>query len=556
MSEPAPAVPPARRFFDVNKESGPDIGPAAPATSAAYDAPRAVTASATVLDLRKRGQQAMMSRNQAWQEAAWGYYDQVGELKFAFNLISQIVSRAMIYAAVIEDSSEVPVEAQAFMGKVATGEAAIPVQGKVAEAARVADEALRDLTASSQAEMLRSFALNLSIPGECYLVNDSGRWIVASISEITPGDPPRLRHTNNANASAGTGSGGKNLPPDTYIARIWRSHPRWSGEADSSMLGVLDQVEKVVLFDQVMRTISRSRLGAGVIFIPAGLTPASGKSLEEALIEVTTMPVEDESVATTVTPLLLTGPPELGEKIKRIDLSRQIDEQLTAMSQDAIDRVLAGLDIPKNIVAGMSDTRYSNALVIDDSLYKAHIEPLILMICDALTQAFLRPALRKAGIAEEIVGKFVVWYNPSAIVTRPDRSQAANEGYDRYLLSGESWRRARGYSDLDAPSDDELLLRLALDKTTIPPDLAAALIERINPEFFNKARGESQEAAGVPDEVSKLLSGDTPAPAEAPNTESATVTREQSGGEISQGGAMPPRPDNAARAQERASGTP
>lgn len=553
MAEPLHT--PRRRFFDVNAPREGDVLPdgGVRAEAVSYDHPRAVAASATVLDLRKRNVQASMSRSHAWQEAAWGYYDQVGELKFAFNLIAQIVSRAILYAAVVEDSSEVPVEARAFLSKV---DGATGYRGDVAKAVDLADAAIRDLTAHGQAELLRSFALNLSIPGECYLVKDRGKWIVASISELTPGDPPRLRNTNQQSASAGSASGGRPLERDTFVARIWRSHPRWSGEADSSMLGVLDQVEKLVLFDQVMRTLSRSRLGAGIVFVPAGLSPTGGKSLEEALIEVTTHPVEDESVATTVTPLLLTGPPELGEKIRRIDLARSVDEQLLEMAENAMDRMLAGLDIPKNVVAGLADIRYSNALVIDDALYKAHIEPLVLMVCDSLTQAFLRPALRKAGVDERIVQKFVVWYNPSAIVTRPDRSQAANEGFDRKLLSGEAWRRARGFSDLDAPSEEELLIRLALDKAQIPPDISAALIEAISPEFFRKSRAAGQAEAGVPAEVSELLQGAQPVqPSQAPADESATVTSEQSGGDVSPGGAMPPRPDNAQRAQERSSGT-
>jgi hypothetical protein len=549
MAEPVRAT---RRFFDRDIDieplrALPDDDPGR-RRAAAYNEPRAIAAAATVLDLRSRNVQASISRSQAWQEAAWGYYDQVGELKYAFNMISQIVSRALIFAAVIEDSSEVPVEAHAFLSKIATGEGAVAGESQTSQAIHIADEALRDLTAGSQAELLRLFALNLSIPGECYLVNDSGKWIVASISELTPGDPPRLRHTNNANASAGTSNGGKALPKDAYVARIWRSHPRWSGEADSSMLGVLDQVEKVVLFDQVARTISRSRLGAGLIFIPAGLTPVNGKSLDEAIVEVTTQPVEDESLASTVTPLLLTGPPELGEKIKRIDLARTIDEEMTALAESSMDRILAGLDIPKNIVSGMSETRYSNALVIDDSLYKAHIEPLILMICDSLTQAYLRPALRKKGVPEAIIEKLVVWYNPAAIVTRPDRSQAANEGHERYLISGEAWRRARGFSDLDAPDDEEILRRLALERATISPEMAAALVEALSPEFFNKAREAGQVEAGVPPEVSDLLRGGTPDP--GPPVESELTTQEQNGGELSQGGSMPPRPDNQMRADE------
>ena len=532
-----------RRFFARDE---PD---ARPAEAVGYNHPRPVTAASNVIDLSRRRTQDLRKALD-WQTAAWNYYDQVGELKYAFNLISQIVSRAMIYAALVEDTSEVPIDAGTILDKIE--DTSEQHGAKTSAAIKAADEAIRDLTANSQSEMMRLFALNLSIPGECYLVREGTKWVVASTDEIIPGTPTQIRHQR----SSVTGDGmTKSLPENTYIARIWRSHPRWSGEADSSMLGVLDQVEKIVLFDQVMRTLSRSRLSAGIIYIPTGITPAGEKPLHEAINEATINPVEDESVDATVTPLLLTGPPEIGKEIKRIDLAREVDENLMAMSENAIDRMLAGLDIPKNIVSGLADTRYSNALVIDDSLYKAHIEPLVLMICDALTSAYLRPALRKAGVDEDLVRKFVVWYNPSAIVTRPDRSSAANEGFDRYLLSGEAWRRARGYSDLDAPTEDEILMRLALDKATIPPDMATALIERLHPDFFAKQRKQAQEAAGVPDEVASMLSGETPdvgqsnaaEPAQAGNTESALSVQEQSGGEISQGGPMPPRPDNRER---------
>ena len=534
-----------RRFFPDGEQSSPDEQ-SRPAESAPFNAPRSMVAGATIIDLRKRGGGQKIQSTQAWQESAWQYYDQVGEVKFAFNLFAQVVSRALLYAALIEDSSEVPVEAQAFLKSLEERASGAAHSTKVAEAARLADEALRELTSESQSELLRQFSLNLSVPGECYLVHDVAmeKWIVASISELKGGDPPQLqlRRENNQGGATNLG-GGRTLPRTAYVARIWRSHPRWSAEADSSMLGALDQLEKVVLFDQVMRTISRSRLGAGVIFIPTGLSPANGMSLAEALTEVTVKPVEDEAIETTVTPLLLTGPPELGEKIKRIDLARPIDDQMLALSQDAMDRSLASLDIPKSIVSGMADTRYANALVIDDSLYKAHIEPMILAICDALTTVYLRPKLRKAGVDEEIIDRLVVWYNPAQIVTRPDRSQAANEGYDRYLLSGTAWRRARGYSDLDQPDESELLQRLALEKVQIPQDLGDTLVKALAPEFFKQASAAGAAEAGVPPELTDLLDGaPAAAPEEAPNAESPMRTDEASGGELSQGGSQPPRP--------------
>lgn len=516
---------------------GDELEGSRPAESAVYSTPRAMTASAQVIDLQK-ARTNPLKLTQAWQKAAWDYVDQIGELKYAFGLIANIVSRAMIYAAVTADVDAVPVEAGAFLDNIdSSGDE------QISKAVDIAQATLKEL--SSHSELLRTASLNFGVAGECYLMNLT-TWDIASVTELEPGTPPKYNKFKEAGKAV-------TLPAKTYIARMWRSHGRWSGEADSSMLGVLEQCEQLLLYGQVIRSISRSQLGAGVVYIPNGLVPASGRTIEEALADVTTEPVENEAAAGTVEPLFLTGPSELGAQLKRIDLARQVDENLVAAADKALDRMLAGLDIPKDIISGLAEVRYSNALVIDDNLYKAHIEPMLMLICDALTEAYLRPILRKAGVKEELVKQFVIWYNPSNIVTRPDRSQSANEGYDRYILSEEAWRSTRGYTEADKPSPEELIRRLALNKAVIPPDLASVLIESLYPDFFKQQRAEHQQSAGLPSDVTSLLNGASPdaspdpnappeptsGPTEQPHQREAV--QEKSGGDIQQGGSMPPR---------------
>jgi hypothetical protein len=175
---------PRRRFFPSDDEQ-PNDEASRPAEAAPYNTPRSMVAGATVIDLRKRGGGQKIQSTQAWQESAWQYYDQVGEVKFAFNLFAQVVSRALMYAALIEDSSEVPVEAQAFLKALEEKASGAAHSTKVAEAARLADEALRELTSESQSELLRLFSLNLSVPGECYLVPEP------STSAVADGFPRR-----------------------------------------------------------------------------------------------------------------------------------------------------------------------------------------------------------------------------------------------------------------------------------------------------------------------------------------------------------------------------
>jgi hypothetical protein len=404
--------------------------------------------------------------------------------------------------------------------------------------------------------LLRELGINLSVTGEAYLVREK-QWGIASTDELKKASSG-TGYAIQRSRRGGTDSKEENLPSNAFVARIWRPHPRYSAEADSSMIGVLDSCEQLVLMEQAIRMMTRSRMNAGVIFIPDGLSAGvdddNPQSVEEALIQAAISPLEEESAATSVVPLVVTGPAALGKELKKIDLGRPVDEQMVALAEATLDRILQGIDVPKSVVQGLADVKFSNAIVIDDNLYRAHIEPLALMIVDALTTVYLRPALKKQfpeEVAKDstILNRMLVWFDPSAIVTRPDKSTAANEGYDRNILSEQAWRVARGFNEYDAPTDDELLKKMAMTRTQIPPDIAAALIERLAPDFFAALRGEGQEEAGIPDDISSLLEGGegmdelgemfksetNPAGGLSPNQEA------MQGGEVQPGGNLPPR---------------
>jgi hypothetical protein len=98
------------------------------------------------------------------------------------------------------------------------------------------------------------------------------------------------------------------------------------------------------------------------------------------------------------------------------------------------------------------------AAQVEESGIKLHIAPDAETICHALTRGYLVPMLRASG--EELVGpnggRIVMWYDPSEIVQRPDKSAAADEAYDRMEINGIAYRREKGFSESDAPTDDQL----------------------------------------------------------------------------------------------------
>jgi hypothetical protein len=472
-----------------------------------------------------------------WQAEAWEYYDAIGEIKYAFNLVASVVSRIRIYAASVDEPSQAP---------VAVHESRI-IDARLASAADRAVARL-DSAYGGQPGLLKDAALNLSVAGECYLVQMPARrstgqpesWDIRSVDEVLTDPRGGYKVIGRREQGVGQGAPGANaggygiveLNDRAFVGRIWRSHPRYTDEADSSLRGLLDLCAELLLLNRTFRATARSRLNAGALYLPDGLSVAAqgdpdypydsedgieaGFTAEEAedefeeqLIDAMTTPIRDEESASAVVPLIIRGPAELGDAIKQFKFERSFDPALAERSDRVLERIMQGLDIPKDVVSGMANVKYSNALQIDEALYKAHIEPLMLLIVDALTVVYLRPYLRANGYSESDVDRLVIWYDPSAVSTRNDRASDANEGFDRGAISYDTWRRAHGFSDQDAPTPDELIIRMVNDRGVLTPELTEAMLGAIAPDLMNAVK-DAQQASSVapmPPELEQALSG-------------------------------------------------
>lgn len=531
-----------------------------PARSAPYSTPRTLTAAATQLRLNDRSEAekfkaTRQAHSSAWQAEAWEYYDAIGEVKYAFNLVASVASRIRIYAATVDNPAETPIS--------------VRTSSKIDERlARAAERALSRLDSAygGQAGLIRDAALNLSVTGECYLVQMPERpgtgtpesWDIRSVDEVqidqknNYGIAPR-RDILGGNGSMNQKQGLLPLPTNAFIGRIWRAHPRFSDEADSSLRGLLDLCAELLLLNRTFRATARSRLNAGALYLPDGLSVAAspdpdypfdsesdlypaatpeemGDEFEDQLIDAMTTPIRDEDSASAVVPLIIRGPAELGDRIKQFKFERSFDPALAQRADRVLERILQGLDVPKDIITGLANVKYSNALQIDESLYKAHIEPLMLLIADALTVVYLRPYLIANGFDKTQVEKVVVWFDPSAVATRNDRAADADSGFDRMAVSFDTWRKTHGFSDSDAPTPQEVALRLVFEKGMITPELTEAMIGAFAPEALEAARATQQASsvAPMPPGLEQLLQGAPPQASEPqPEQESPPSPEEQ-----------------------------
>ena len=517
------------------------------AKAAPFSAPRPLRASAQVLKLDTRTEidnfaraNARATASDAWQTAAWDYYDEVGEVKYAFGVVANTISRIRVYAGVVTDPERPPegIEnvndltpgllecVQAGMKKLETGPGGMPAL-------------LRDLT------------LNICVPGEGYLVQIPERvgselpetWAIYSSDavKVDAQGQVALKLSPHDRPSDYTV-----LPTNAYVGRIWRNHPRYANEADSSMRGLLGLLEELMLLNRAVRATARSRLNAGMIYVPDGLSVARAEAtpytedndstygpdaapagtgddedeFEQELIDAMTTPIQDEDSAAAVVPLIVRGPAELGDAIKQFKFESSFDPALATRAETVLDRILMGLDIPKEIVKGMESIKFANAVVIDDQFFRANVEPIVLLIVDALTTVYLHQYIVAHKFTREQAERVVVWYDPANVIVRPNKSQDATDGFDRYALSAAAWRQAHGFSEADAPDNNEVLTRLVISKGQLPDQLTEALLRVFAPDLMNAARAGNPDAAGnLPPEVQQALGvppSEAPAPPAAP----------------------------------------
>src|SRR6266581_5359271 len=127
--------------------------------------PPAITAAATIVP---EPRSPLLKTPETWQEEAWNFYDTLGELNTAVTWLANMMSRVRIRAATVE---------------VGLDEPTITDTG-------IAAELIADLAGGvgGQSQLMRNFAMQLKIPGDCYLVGQQDGtgydWQVRSTSEV------------------------------------------------------------------------------------------------------------------------------------------------------------------------------------------------------------------------------------------------------------------------------------------------------------------------------------------------------------------------------------
>ena len=520
--------------------------PPAPAQPAALTA--AASRAAGAAPATRPGASRSTATARSWQAEAWAAYDEVGEERFLASTLAGRLSQARLYvqhkpatgphSSLRDDPTDVT--------DTATG-----------PTSRLAEAVLAALGASQQdlGQMLQRLATNLFVAGEGWLVGVPRH----VIDEVSPSSAPAVTAPSPdpsltdlvwrvlaVTEVSSVGSDGRtvrlNLGTDgsapvevsadeIYMVRVWRPHPARYWEADSPTRACLPILRELIGLTRHISAQIDSRLaGAGILVVPSSASAALASDAADssaygapdpfvaALMDSMLRPIENRDDASAVVPLVVTVPDEAADKMSHLTFSSALDAGARDLRDEAIRRLALAQDAPPELLLGSGAMNHWGAWLTREDTVTTHIEPVLALICDALTSQYLRPVLLSAGLSEDEVRTLSVGYDVSALVARPNRSEEALNLHRAGAVSDEALREASGFDDSDAKPLEERALMQALAMVSKRPDLMGTIgIGPLTQEILKAYEGDysapSEELRhlAVPPTVSAPSDG-SPAP--------------------------------------------
>ena len=482
------AVP--RTDLDVNRRAY-DIGRLEERLAAARsrlpaepDRPRSAsfTASAQIIDMtsprdQARVRKATANRAAQWESEAWRYFDDLPEIKAGARFKARTMSKLGLYPAVIVDPDSDPVSLDTPIDDAGT-----PVIEDLA-VIQACNQALTRLGSGKGgiSSILERWGGNGFVTGQGYLIgyadptnlvtgetfgfystdelriNDRGRWAIAESPDAKPDEWVVLPET------------------DTVVVRIWNQHYRYSQMPDSSVRGVLDLCENLLFLQNMGLGTAMARMNAGILFLPTGMLKnkqpvdgdgTHGESLRDPVVQdildhIMT-PIGNPRSAAVAAPVIITADPDDIEKVKHLSFSREFDAIADAREKDLIIRLANGVDLPAEVLLGMAASNHWSAWLIDDQTFRSYIQPDVNEFVNAVTMGYYQPALLAAGMAPDLVRRMCLWYDRTDLVGDPDEGDRVFKAVEAGLVGDQPARRRLGFSEAEAPTDEDIARRVLL----------------------------------------------------------------------------------------------
>ena len=497
---------------------------------------------------------ASIGRRQGWQDEAWAYYDEIGEIHYGTMYLGSSLSKVVFYAGYeMDDGSVVPINSEKC-----------PIADTLIASDAVVE--MRRLAApiGGQPELNRSAALNLEIAGEFFLHGTEARrangkpgdpgfmpeqpevWDVRSVASIVESTDRDAQQRMIFMVRDDEDDRGTPIDNDTEtLIRIWQRHPKWSNRADCHLRGALSDCETLVLLMNQQKAEAKSRQSAGVLLVPNEISfkddSAEGDDGEQpesdpflsSLLAALIAPIEDPSANEAVMPLVIQAPGEHlhPDKFRLLSLARASDASLDDRIEKRVQRIARTLNLPVEKIMGHQRTTFANANQIDQDEYDDHHEPRCAMLADGYRYGFLVPNLAALGHDPLDLERVRVGFEPGMLVASPSAAVNADALWAAGVISAKSYRALKGATEDDAPSIEEALFQMAERHGQMTADLTMTLLTQSGVDLGLKIRPDAQRGLVVPDGQAPVVvdpnaeSEAVVAPAQAPQPSATASAR-------------------------------
>lgn len=396
-----------------------------------------------------------------WQDRNWTFYDQIGAVHYSLNYKHNAITKVRFYVGAIRAEGDEPTR----IDPEAEGDDA-PTDAELAAVDEFAR--IEESVEGGAANLLADLAVNLDVAGEGYVWGHTDEpegeiWTCLSTQELKVKDSAYTLIT---------GEGDLPIDDDDVVIRIHRPHPRMWSDPDAPISSVAFECEEWLLLSRAMRSAATSRLSNGILLVPDEMslmedetaddvTPlddseqTEGDPFQAELIEAMLAPITREGTAADVVPLVWRGDAEALDKVRHLTFDRQMDKENAAKRDELLTRIAHGIDMPPEIVtASLAESNHWSAWLIDESTYKQHVDPTVLLMIEALTRSFLWPALQARGFVPDDYRHIRIWRDMSDLAHHPNRFSDALMAHERGAISTEALRRIGGFAEADAPDGD------------------------------------------------------------------------------------------------------
>ncbi len=402
---------------------------------------------------------------QPWQARAFSYYHQLGEIHYASQFYARSLATLELFAGEYIEQKD---------GRKVLEPTDDPTAVELLD--RIQDPG------GGRSGLLGAYGRLMFVAGEALLLctrdvdTDEESWEMLSTHELRVIGPNTfMRYKAPSLLAEDYQQPSENdyepiTANEAVVYRLWKRDVEFSALADSPMQPVLDIAEELLILTRAVRARAKSRLaGPGLLFIDDKIMPPplevvgdenpQEDPLFEKLTEAIITAIADEGSPSGVSPIIVRVPVPDGKKLSDLVYHLQVIDPMqlypeTGLRRECIERLAIGMDLPAEILTGTGDINHWGAWQVDESAWKAHIQPVANQLVDDLSAAYFRPSLRAAGVKDPM--RFAIGYDASAAINHPDRGKDASDLYQARAIGKHAYREAKGFDDEDAPTEDEL----------------------------------------------------------------------------------------------------